>query len=186
LPDGLAGEVIRVNFTPALKDGNYSKGIAEGVQRIAAIVLANETVSPEERRRLSASSNDVKPPMLLMIPFFGSFVAIGAFSLGIGLRSKTGFPVLFGALFGGIPIAMALIPFFNASMWVLGPLALVMGAWGYSKGGSAAWVSKFRDSSTMNKSGWVMGTNSSSGGSSGGGGGFGGGSSGGGGASGSW
>ena len=192
LPDGLAGEVIRVNFTPSFKDGNYSKGIADGVQRIAAIVRANETVSPEERRRLSASTSGGsgdKPPMLVMIPFFGIFVAIGAFAIGVGVGSKTGFPVLFGVMFGGVPMAMALVPFFNAPMWVLGPLALVMGAWGYSKGGSTEWVTRFRDSSTMSKSGWVMGTNSSSGGGSssdGGGGGFGGGSSGGGGASGSW
>ncbi len=192
LPDGLAGEVIRVNFTPSFKDGNYSKGIAEGVQRIAAIVRANETVSPEERRRLNASGNGDKPPMLLMIPFFGAFVAVGAFSVGVGFRSKTGFPVLFGVMFAGIPMAMALVPFFNAPMWVLGPLALVMGAWGYSKGGSTAWVSRVRDTSIeqkTSKSGWVMGTDSSSGGGSsggGGGGGFGGGSSGGGGASGSW
>jgi uncharacterized protein len=193
LPDGLAGEVIRNNFTPAFKSGDYSKGITEGVQRVAAIVRANQTLSPEERRRFDSSTSGDRPPMLLMIPFFGLFVGMGAFAVGIGLRSKTGFPLIWGAMFGGIPMLMALVPFFNAPMWALLPLAAVMGVWGYSKGASTAWVSKFRTpssgGSSSSSSGWVMGSNNTGGrGSSGGGGGggFGGGSSGGGGASGSW
>lgn len=187
LPDGLAGEIIRTSFTPAFAKRDYSGGITQGVQRIAAIVRANHTLSPEERRRLSAGGGD-RPPALLMIPFFGIFVALGAFAVGVGLRSKTVFPILWGGLFGGIPMAMALLPFFNASQWVLVPLAIAMGAWGYAKGESATWKKTFRGGSgSASSGGWVMGgSDGSSGGGSSGGGSFGGGSSGGGGASGSW
>jgi hypothetical protein len=34
--------------------------------------------------------------------------------------------VIWGTIFGGIPMAMAFIPFFNASLWVLAPLAAGM------------------------------------------------------------
>jgi uncharacterized protein len=189
LPDGLAGEIIRVNFTPAFKSGNYALGITQGTRRIAAIVAANHTLTADERRRLESSAAD-RPPALLMIPFFGLFVALGGFAVGAGVRSKTVVPIVWGALFGGIPLMMALVPFFNTSVWILGPFGLAMAALGYRKGGSWTQTLRAGKSAAAGTSGggWVMGGGKSSGGSGGGfdSGSFGGGSSGGGGASGSW
>ena len=198
LPDGLSGEIIRANALPAFRNGDYSGGTQATVGRIAEIVEANHTLTPEERDKLAAGA-DQRPPIWLMTPFFGLFIALGTFAVGLGLRSRTVFPLIFGSMFTGIPGLMALIPFFNASWLVLGPLAIGMFAWGYSKGANAGWLATLRDSGTGKgsgkgkSSGWVMGassgsssssssgSSSSSSGSS-----FGGGSSGGGGASGSW
>ena len=38
LPDGLAGQIIREQFVPAFKGGDFPGGILGGVERIAAIV----------------------------------------------------------------------------------------------------------------------------------------------------
>src|SRR5258705_8435560 len=117
-----------------------------------------------------------------MVPFFGLFVGMGAFALGLGLRTKTFFPLLWGGLFGGIPFSMALIPFFNAPVSILGPFGVAMFGWGFAKGHSLDWAKSMRGAKgSSGSSGWVMGGSSGSGGSaSSGGGGFRGGSSGGG------
>jgi uncharacterized protein len=205
LPDGLAGEVIRTEFTPRFKDGDYPAGIRAGMARIVEIVRRNHVLSAEERKRIAEAESGDRPPALLMIPFFGTFVAVGAFMIGAGLGSKTFFPLLFGGLFGGIPFLMAMIPFFNASALSMGLIALVAGVIGFRKGGPAfaeqtasgsrrsRALSRIRGGRSTPDSGWTWGA--SSGGSSSGSsssssssssGSFGGGSSGGGGASGSW
>lgn len=189
LPDGLAGEIIRTEFLPAFKNGDYNAGITRGVQHIARIVEANQPLTAAERRELATRNSDGAPAWLT-IPFLGIFIAIGFFALGIGLRSKTFFPVIWGGLFGGIPFIMSLVPALNASTWILGPLALGMLALGLRKGNSPMFVGALRPSGKSGGGvmGWTMGTSSKGGGGSSGssGGGFGGGSSGGGGASGSW
>lgn len=159
-----------------------------GVGRIADIVRARHVVTPAERKALEAAAQD-RPPMLLMIPFFGVFVAVAGFFIGGALRSKTIFPMIFGALFGGIPMLMSLIPFFNAPPLILGGIALLTGVLGFRKG-DVFESNDDRRSREWGTRGWTMGasssgsgSSSSSGGSSGS---FGGGSSGGGGASGSW
>lgn len=147
---------------------------------------AKHVLTPEDIRALRESEN--RPPAYFVIPFFGVFVAIGGFAFGAGLRSKTVFPLIFGALFGGLPLTMSLVPAFNAPFWIIATLGAVMMAWGYAKGRSLSWTQTLRGPAGSTSSGWIMGSSGSSGGSwsSGGGGGFGGGSSGGGGASGSW
>ena len=198
LPDGLAGEIIRNQALPAFRNGDYPQGLTATVQRVAAIIEANQTVTPAERRRLAASADD-RPPMLLMLLFFGAFIGIGGFGVGVGLRVKAVFPLLFGGLFGGVPFLMTLVPFFNAPPWILGPFGLAMMFLGYRKG--EAWTDLARGSRSGSaaagtaspSTGWVMGADSSSSSSdssysssSSSSGGFSGGSSGGGGASGSW
>jgi uncharacterized protein len=195
LPDGLAGEIIRTDFLPQFRSDNYDGGILQGVRRVADIIRRKHVVTDGERAKLAAAAED-RPPAFVMVPFFGIFIALGFFSLGLGLRSKTVFPIIWGGLFGGIPFLMSLVPFFNASIYLLGPLALGMAAWGWRKGRSGSfWGSTLRSSSRGGRRSarWVMGTDSSSSsgsgsgsGGGGGGGSFGGGSSGGGGASGSW
>lgn len=197
LPDALAGEIIRTDFLPQFRKKDYFGGLQHGVERIVELVKRNQVLTPDERKALK-SSNTEKPPIWLMIPFFGLFIIIGFFMLGAGLGSKTGFPLLFGSLFGGVPLLMSIVPFFNASIYVLGPLALAAAAIGFRNGRrSPPWIASMRTEGRRDKGkggggrshGWVMGgssggSGSSSSGSSGGG--FGGGSSGGGGASGSW
>jgi uncharacterized protein len=198
LPDALAGEIVRTNFLPRFREQDYAGGIQNGVERIVAVVKRNHVLKPEEREALE-SAGEEKPPMWLMIPFFGLFIVIGFFMLGAGLGSKTGFPVLFGSFFGGMPFLMSLVPFFNSSIYVLGPLAIASAAMGFRNGRrSPAWIASMRTGSGKGKggkrgtgtsSGWVMGGSSggsSSSSSSSSGTSFGGGSSGGGGASGRW
>jgi uncharacterized protein len=192
LPDGLAGEIIRTAFLPRFKDNDYAGGIQAGVARVATIVRARHVLTPDERRRLEQSTAGDRPPALLTVPFFGSFIAIGAFMIGAGIRSKTGFPLAFGGLFGGIPFLMALLPFFNAYPVILVLLAILAGWIGYRRGEGFADVAGTRKSRRRGGSagGWTWGESSggsgSSSSSSSSGGSYGGGSSGGGGASGSW
>jgi uncharacterized protein len=190
LPDGLAGEIIRTELLPHFRDGNFSAGILQGARRIADIVMRNQPVSADERRRLEGSGSD-EIPGWLAVPFFGLFVALGGFGAGVGLRTKTIFPLLWGGMFGGIPLMMSLAMLSSASAMILAPLGLGMLAWGYKKGESSTWANALRKGKSVSSDGWVMGTDSTSSGSGGSssgssGGSFGGGSSGGGGASGRW
>lgn len=198
LPDGLSGEIIRTEFLPKFKNGDYPGGIHAGVARVTDIVRRNHELTAEERQRLDASG---RPPEMPMFLFLGLFIAPGFFLLGLGVRIKTVVLVVFGFAFGGIAMLMALLPFFNAWPVLQVPLAVAMTWWGYRRGASPAWIRPFRpvpaDGAPL--SGWVAGGSSrasssggfggsSSSGSSGdsSSGGFGGGKSGGGGASGSW
>ena len=149
-------------------------------------------LTPEELARFnSASSDDV--PVFILVPFLGIFVAIGSFMVGLGLRTKTAFPILFGGFFSGLPMLMALLVMFTVTLFTLAPFWVAMAAWGYRLGGREKWKDTFRPGKgggTSGGGGWVMGGGgsggSSSGGSSSSGSSFGGGSSGGGGASGRW
>ena len=178
---------------------HHARGIRDGLTRIIAIVRANHTLTADERRTLEESD---RPAALPMAIFLALFIAPGFFGVGLGWRIKTVAPLLFGLIFGGIALAMALVPFFNAWPILQVPLAIAMLRWGYKKGASLDWILPFRRPPTNGGPlhGWVAGgyTTSSSGTSGGGSSGgdssssssssgdFGGGSSGGGGASGSW
>ena len=61
LPDGLAGQVIREQFVPAFRDGDYQSGIVAGVRRIASIVRRNETLTEAQLRALNAPAG---PPVM--------------------------------------------------------------------------------------------------------------------------
>lgn len=193
LPDGLAGQVIRDDFTPRFRDNDYSGGIRNGVMRLADIVEQQQVLTPEELAAFNeGGAGDF--PTWIMIPFFGLFVAIGFGMLGVGLRTRTGFPVMFGSFFGGMPLLMSLAFLGRLSLMTLVPLALFMTWLGMRLGKRPSWRDAFRNSGGGNRgggssSGWTMGGGSSSSGSSSGSSSsssFGGGSSGGGGASGRW
>jgi len=186
LPDGLAGEIRDQQFLPRFRDDDYAGGITDGVNRIADIVEKNQVLTAEELARFSGSSSDA--PVWVLVPFLGIFVAVGSFMVGLGLRTKAAFPILFGSFFSGLPMVMGLLVMFTVTLFTLAPFWVAMATWGYRLGGRAKWRDSFRSGSGRGGSGWVMGGGSggsSSGGSSGGGS-FGGGSSGGGGASGRW
>jgi uncharacterized protein len=195
LPDGLAGQIIRDQFTPRFKAGDYSGGIRDGVMRLADVVEQQQVLTPEQLAQFNQPGGDAFPAWLL-IPFFGLFVSIGFAMLGIGMRTRTGFPVLFGSLFGGMPLVMSLAFLGRLSLTTLLPLALLMTWIGTRLAKRQSWRDAFRNtggsggSSRGGSSGWTMGGGSSSSGSSSSssssGSSFGGGSSGGGGASGKW
>ena len=191
LPDGLAGQIIRENFTPRFRDNDYSGGIRDGVGRVIDVVEQQQVLTPEELARLNESGGGDFPEWAV-IPFFGLFVTIGFGMVGLGVRTKTGFPLLFGSFFGGMPLMMSLAFVGLLAWFILLPWALFVFAMGYRLGGRQSWRDAFRNGSGKGGSGggWVMGGGSSSGGSSSSSGGsssgFGGGSSGGGGASGRW
>ena len=193
LPDGLAGQVIREDFTPRFKAGDYSGGIRNGVSHLVEIVEKHQVLTPEEIAKLNRGKGTL--PLWAMIPFFGLFVTIGFGMLGIGLRSKTVFPIIFGGAFGGMPILMSMAFMYRATLLTLVPWAIGMLVLGYRLGGRPSFRDAFRNTgkgSGSSSKGWTMGTTSSSRGSSssssssGSSSSFGGGSSGGGGASGKW
>lgn len=189
LPDGLAGEIIRTEFIPRFRDDDYPGGILAGVRRVTAVVERQQVLTPEELARFNESSSD-EPPVYFMIPFFGLFVGIGFFMIGVGIRTKTGFPLLFGSLFGGMPLLMSLAFVFTAALFTLFPLAFATLVWGYRMGAKASVRDTFRPKGKGGSggagSGWVMGGGNSSGSGSSSSSSFGSGSSGGGGASGRW
>ena len=198
LPDGLAGEIIRTAIVPEFQQGNLRRGIGRGVDRIARVVRGDATGAV--RAPAAAAGLDV-PPLLLVVPFFGMFVALGGFAAGLGLRSRTIAPLVAGGLFTAIPLFIAAM-MSVLSLAVLVPLELTALALGYRKGRSDRWRRTLRGNSphgSLEPDAWVMGgtSDSSSDRTSDGGGSsssssssssndFGGGSSGGGGASGHW
>lgn len=193
LPDGLAGQIVRDDFIPRFRDNDYNGGIRDGVARVIDVVEKQQVLTAEELAAFNQSSGDM--PEWIIIPFFGIFVTIGFGMVGLGLRSKTAFPILFGSLFGGMPLLMSLAFIGRLSLFTLVPWAILMFIFGYRQGGKKGWRDAFRNSGgkgggSGSSGGWVMGGGSSSGGSSSSSGGssssFGGGSSGGGGASGRW
>jgi uncharacterized protein len=193
LPDGLAGQIIRDQFIPRFRDNDYNGGIRDGVARVVDIVEKQQVLTAEELAKFNETGAN-EAPAWIIIPFMGLFVAIGFTMVGVGLRTKTGFPLLFGGFFGGMPLLMALGIVTGVASVTLLPLALGMTVLGFRLGGRESWRDAFRNKGGKggkgSGGGWVMGGGSSSGSSSSSSGGssgsFGGGSSGGGGASGRW
>jgi uncharacterized protein len=185
LPDGLAGQIIREQFTPRFRNDDFPGGIRAGVTRVVEIVEKHQVLTPEELAKFNESGGDGgDAPVWIIVPFMGLFVGIGFFMLGAGLKTKAGFPVLFGGFFGGMPLLMGLGVVFWPALFTLLPLALAMLVVGFRKGKHSTWRGEGAPAT-----GWVMGDNSSDSGSSSSSSSsdsFGGGSSGGGGASGRW
>jgi uncharacterized protein len=190
LPDGLASAIIREDFLPNFRDGNFEAGILRGVGRVADIVRRKHILTPAERAALESSDK----PSLFGWLLFGTFgllwlggVGMSGLLFGEAAKLRLGPQLLFSlfavGIFAGLPIA-----FFSRSAFVIVPTALAVGVWAfkrrspplaYRSGGSArkGWTWSTAGSSASDSSGpSSSGSNSS----------FGGGSSGGGGASGRW
>jgi len=200
LPDGLAGEIIRTEILPEFRAGNVPRGIGRGLNRISQIVRGDPAAAA--RPASTNTANDL-PPQWFVIPFFATFVVLGSFAAGLGLRTKTYGPLVAGGVFVGIPLLLATVAtsVFSLAVFVLLGVAAV--AVEYRRGQSAYWMGMLRTGrpdTVRNEeaSDWVMGGapgsssgssgsgGSDSGGSSSSSGDSGGGSSGGGGASGNW
>jgi uncharacterized protein len=193
LPDGLAGQIIREQFIPRFREDDYNGGIRDGVARVVDVVEKQQVLTAEELAKFNEDATAEDVPVWIIIPFLGLFVSIGFTMVGLGLRTKTGFPLLFGGFFGGMPLMMALGLVTTVASVTLLPLALGMALVGFRLGGRPSWKDSFRNTGgkgSGSSGGWTMGGGSSSGSSSSSSGGssssFGGGSSGGGGASGRW
>jgi len=194
LPDGLCGQIIRDDVTPRFKVDDYSGGVRDGVNHLVQIVEKHQVLTADEIATLNRDDSAwATAPFWVVVPFFGLFVTIGFGMLGLGARSKAVFPILFGTVFGGMPLVMSLLFNFRAASLLI-PWALFVIVAGYRLGARPSWRTAFRNSGSgaASSSGWVMGASNRSGSSSSGGSSsssgssFGGGSSGGGGASGSW
>ena len=98
LPDGLAGEIIRKQFTPRFKEGDYDGGILAGTTRVVDIVRTRHVLTDEEKLALE---DDAQGAVWVLVPFLGVFVVIGFLGLGAGLRNKVFVPSFFGLFFGG-------------------------------------------------------------------------------------
>jgi uncharacterized protein len=193
LTDGLAGDIIRTEIIPEFAAGNFPRGVGRGLDRIARIVRQDPAAVS------SPSASDYVSP-LIAVPFTLIFVFMGAFGAGLGLGTRTFGPLLWGGMFGLIPLVILAGSSSVAWAVALGALGLVPLAAGFSKGRTPYWIGLLRTPKTGLRRddeplGWEMGgssgsssdgssdgnTSSSSSSSS-----FGGGSSGGGGASGRW
>jgi len=84
-----AARVVGIDFAGAMLGVGGGKLRSAGLERRVTLVRADATQIPIGNATMDA-------------------VTIGFGMLGIGLRSKTGFPVLFGSLFGGMPLLMSL------------------------------------------------------------------------------
>lgn len=189
LPDALAGRVLNDQVFPAFKQDRHADGIAAGTARIAEIIERGETANIGEATQ-GAGSNGQPMGIVGLVFLLSVFVAVGFFMIGAGAGAKVLFPCLFGAIFGGIPMTIA-VPQSEVGAVVLIGVAVVSSVAGFRAGRKSP--STFRQGGKRpTTSGWMWGA-SGGGFSSGGGGGFGGGSggfsggsSGGGGASGGW
>jgi len=191
LPDGLASAIIREDFLPSFRDGNFEAGILRGVGRVADVVRRKQVLTPTERARLESSSSK---PSLFGWLLFGTLallwlsgVGMSGLMFGEAAKLKLGSQLLFSlvaiGIFAGLPIA-----FFNRSAVVILPTALVVGLWAYKRRSPPLLYGSGRSG----REGWDWSSGSSGSGSdsgsssSGSSDSFGGGSSGGGGASASW
>jgi uncharacterized protein len=201
LPDGLAGQIIRNEFTPPFRDGNYRLGILAGVRRIAEVVRKNERLTPEQIQALAQPAGPpvVELPAWVLVAFLGIFVAIGTHIVGLGLGAKVMSFLIGGGLLAAVGSYVSYLAGAAAALGLV-PVGALMLWWGLRRTQDASYVSTLRGPNTRS-GGWLLksraprgrseryGSSSGgrSGGSSGGGGGsFGGGRSGGGGASGRW
>jgi uncharacterized protein len=106
LPDGLAGEIIREQMTPAFKRGDYAAGLLAGTERIVRIVRQEEPAGTAEEKNAPQTG----AVQLGLVAFFGMFVFIGLFFAGAGLGSGAFLLVVWGLMFGGIPLSSDELP----------------------------------------------------------------------------
>ncbi len=183
LPDGLCGRILRQEMFPRFKEGRHADGLVAGVDRVVERIEKGEPASQAERE--SSELGDLPISKRLVVALFLSlFVGIGMFMSGAGCGARAFFFILWGGLFGGIPLLISLTGLGPVLSLLLFCWAVFMVVFGFRSGRNNP--KTYRSGSRGGGAGWIWGASSSGGFSGGGGGGFGGGSSGGGGASGGW
>jgi len=189
IPDGLAGTIIRDDFMPDFRNGNYDAGILTGVQRVSDVVRAKQVLTPEQLAALTSSSSRPGVFGWLIFGTFGALwlagVVMAGAMFGQALIIRSGPNLVFGiiavAIFAGLPTY-----FLTRTAFLILPVALAGGVWGYRRRPLAGARSHGSSSSRWDWSVSSGSSGSDSGSSSSGSSDSGGGSSGGGGASGSW
>ncbi len=198
ITDGRAGDIIRETVLPFFRADDYDQGILQGSMQIAALITGKDFVPSVPIPRPELRTDSDEPPLPVKVGvmlFLAIFITIGFLTLGYALRQKgQGFFLIWGAGFGGIPLAMSLMfaLFMGFPIYILPAWAVFMLIIGLRYGKTVIHKALSSGASfsvggrTYSRSGSSSG--SSFGGFSGGSsfGGFSGGSSGGGGASGSW
>jgi len=216
LPDALAGRVLDEQLFPAFKQQRYAEGLDQAMQRVAGIVERGEPAPPDAGK--GGPGPTTVGEQIGMVLFLAVFVTIGFAALGFsigglagsvaslsGVRNRwsalpgqlisSGFFLIWGAGFGGIPLIIAAQQAAWARFvhWPLAAISFALAAglgwrnfknWSRRSGSGSG---RYSGGSTwsIGGGGWSSGS-SGGGGFSSGSGGFGGGSSGGGGASGGW
>lgn len=188
IPDGLAGAIIRDDFLPTFRDGDYETGILTGVRRLAEVIRAKQVLTPEQLAALESSSRPGVFGWILFVTigslWLAAVVMAGAM-LGQASNIRSGSNLVFGmialAIFAGLPIV-----FLSRAAVLLVPIALAGGVWGYRRRPIRSAVSRTRSGSGWDWSVSTAPSSSDSGSTTGESNDSGGGSSGGGGASGSW
>src|SRR5262249_54106654 len=128
----------------AFRRSEYGRGILLGVRRIAGVIQRKEIVPVSERREARASRSGLPP--LIAIPFLGTFIALGAFAAGVGVRTRARAPLMFGGLFLAVPLFFAVAMAFTVSGVVLLAIGVAMAVFGYRKGGAPYWIQTMRGS----------------------------------------
>ena len=190
LPDIVAGRLLKDELRPYFQEGRFEDGVLFGARRVEEIVSgspASGEPPPRPRPHRSASSGDA--PWFL-IPFLAIFVVLGASAVGaaLGVRNASSiFLLIWGGMFGGIPMFMAYAALAGGGFGFLALLWAAAAVAGFRYGSKHP--EAFKNSGRGGSGGWSSSSGDYGGGWSGGSGGgsdFGGGSSGGGGASDSW
>lgn len=114
LPDALANRITDQVIVPRFRTGDYAGGIAEGVNRIIAVIEGEPLPAPESRQGRSSEGIGGALPLLLMLVFVGSgllrrlFGAFGGASVLGGIAGVIAW-VLTSAM--GVAIGAAVIAF---------------------------------------------------------------------------
>jgi uncharacterized protein len=109
LPDGLCGDIGRTYMVPYFKSGDYSNGLYQGTNAIAAVIAKNAHVNltglidsgePQEK------SSEASPLVFVFMIVIGAFIIIagyygGGYSGGFGGSSGGGFGGFGGGGGGG-------------------------------------------------------------------------------------
>lgn len=169
IPDGLAGAIIREDFLPVFRDGQYEAGIVAGTRHVADIVRANRVQSPAPLAAPPASSR-MGAIDWVTFGIFGLMwlvgVGLAGTMFGQAMHLRSGSNLLFGVMgvgiFAGLPMA-----FLPRTGLILLPLLVAGGAWGYRRQPLAAARSRGGSSDSSDSGGsWDSDSGSSSSGSS--------------------
>lgn len=176
LPDVIANRIVQQVIVPRFREGDFAGGLAEGIERIVAVIEGEPLPEPQRQSQPSVEGIGQVFPVLLMLVFVGG---------GILRRMLGGFggATVVGGVAGTIAWALTKVIGIGIGAGVLAFVFTLLGGGGF---GGSGWSNRRRGGGYGG--GWGGGFGGGGGGSFGGGGGWsgGGGGFGGGGASGRW
>lgn len=118
LPDGVAGEIIRTEFTPSFSTNDYETGIKRGVARVNAIVRRGERVpAPEPARapwRVSPEDDAAGAEALYLLVLV---FAVGCYVVGRAITEANRLRVVQGAVCAGVGVTAFLLVTATGPLW---------------------------------------------------------------------